>query len=58
MTVAIATRVEELQSRLDRITNAVGVERVPGISMCILDGDQIHEVVSGVASLSNSFPIL
>jgi CubicO group peptidase (beta-lactamase class C family) len=50
VTVAIDTRVQELQSELDRLTSAEGIERVPGISICILDGDEVHEIVSGVAN--------
>lgn len=50
MTVAGDTRVKELQTELDRLTAADGIERVPGISMCILDGDEIHELTSGVAN--------
>lgn len=64
MTVATDSRVQELQSELDQLTGvaeredssagesapASGIERVPGISICILDGDEIHELVSGVAN--------
>lgn len=50
MTVATDTRVAELQSELDRLTGAEGIERVPGISMCIVDGAEQHELVSGIAN--------
>jgi CubicO group peptidase (beta-lactamase class C family) len=49
MTVATDTRVQDVQADLDHLTTAEGIERVPGISLCILDGDEAHELVSGVA---------
>lgn len=57
MTVATDARIEELQVELDKLTGsarvpgaASGIERVPGISLCILDGDETCTVVSGVDS--------
>ncbi len=50
MTVTADTRIQELQTQLDHLTAAEGIERVPGISLCILDGEEIHELVSGVAN--------
>lgn len=55
MTVGTNNRLREVQSELNQLTGTgagsySGIERVPGISLCILDGDQIHEMVSGVAN--------
>jgi CubicO group peptidase (beta-lactamase class C family) len=51
MTAATDARVQDVQTALDRLTGAGdGIERVPGISVCILDGDEIHQIVSGVAN--------
>jgi CubicO group peptidase (beta-lactamase class C family) len=50
MTVATDSRVKDVQAELDRLTTADGIERVPGISMGILDGDELHVLVSGSAN--------
>src|SRR5947209_235956 len=57
MTVATDARLEQTQIELDRLTGAAGIERVPGISMCILDGDRIHQLVSGVANQLSGEPV-
>ncbi|MGH2444298.1 MAG: serine hydrolase domain-containing protein, partial [Chloroflexota bacterium] len=50
MTVATDTRIQELQAELDDLTGASGIECVPGVSMCVLDGDQIYDLTSGIAN--------
>jgi CubicO group peptidase (beta-lactamase class C family) len=51
MTVATDARAEAVQAELDSLTGAANaLERVPGISLCILDGDQVHQFVSGIAN--------
>lgn len=53
----VANRVEELQGELDELTTAEGIERVPGISLCVLDGMELHEFVSGVANLRTGLSV-
>jgi CubicO group peptidase (beta-lactamase class C family) len=50
MTVETDTRVQDVQSELDALTRAAGIEQIPGISMCILDGERVHELVGGTAN--------
>jgi len=57
MAVATDSKVHRVQAELDKLTSAEGIERVPGISMCILDGDEVHELVSGVANQRSGVPV-
>jgi CubicO group peptidase (beta-lactamase class C family) len=57
MTVATGSRLEEAQQELDRLTAAEGIGRVPGIAMGILDGDELHTLVSGVANTLSGVPV-
>jgi CubicO group peptidase (beta-lactamase class C family) len=50
-------RLQEVQSELDALTAACGSECVPGISMCVLDGERVHELVSGVANRRSGVPV-
>lgn len=58
MTGVPAGKLRDVQLELDRLTATgdadadagLGIERVPGISVGILEGDEVHVLVSGVAN--------
>lgn len=45
--MAAASVKTDVQAELDRLTSGSGVGRVPGIALAILDGDEVHQWVSG-----------
>src|SRR5579871_570461 len=47
----------DLQAELDRLTSASGVERVPGLALTILDGDDVHQFVSGSSGRVDVLPM-
>lgn len=56
MTGAPSGKLRDVQLELDHLTATgdadagLGIERVPGISLGILEGDEVHVLVSGVAN--------
>ena len=49
---------EQVQERLDSLTGAPGNDAVPGISLAIFDGEQLHTWTSGTASRTVSTSLL
>src|SRR5579875_3358533 len=50
MTTVARPRIAGIQIELDALTSAPGFRRVPGISLCIFDGEKVWELVSGTAN--------
>jgi CubicO group peptidase (beta-lactamase class C family) len=47
----------DLQAELDALTSAAGLERVPGIALTVLDGDEVHVWVSGESGRVDGLPM-